>query len=317
MRLLGVTPKSGLQTAMRLECETYMILFRRRRFGLLCATLAIALWFARAGLCEELERSAARELRIYPGAQNSRSATESAIAALVRSLAEPLKAVKARNVVVLDLRGPDGHLHPVGKWFAEQVSAAIRDEFPKIKTIDRSQLSSNDEIAGTPMDAEAVFQREIHQARLTGADVAITGDFAAVSDQIGVSLGVIKLADLGKTLYVRAGLIPISKQLTDLTPEAIPTLELVDGIPRAGKSGIGMPVCTYQPNKSSGRSGSVSLEIVVTKDGRPERIKVIKSPDPELAAFAVRAVQSWRCKPALGFDGNPIAVVTPIQITFR
>ncbi len=236
---------------------------------------------------------------------------------IVRSLAEPLKAVKARNVVVLDLRGPDGHLHPVGKWFAEQVSAAIRDEFPKIKTIDRSQLSSNDEIAGTPMDAEAVFQREIHQARLTGADVAITGDFAAVSDQIGVSLGVIKLADLGKTLYVRAGLIPISKQLTDLTPEAIPTLELVDGIPRAGKSGIGMPVCTYQPNKSSGRSGSVSLEIVVTKDGRPERIKVIKSPDPELAAFAVRAVQSWRCKPALGFDGNPIAVVTPIQITFR
>ena len=180
MRLLGVTPKSGLQTAMRLECETYMILFRRRRFGLLCATLAIALWFARAGLCEELERSAARELRINPGAQNSRSATESAIAALVRSLAEPLKAVKARNVVVLDLRGPDGHLHPVGKWFAEQVSAAIRDEFPKIKTIDRSQVSSNDEIAGTPMDAEAVFQREIHQARLTGADVAITG--AGISD---------------------------------------------------------------------------------------------------------------------------------------
>ena len=277
----------------------------------------MALWFVQAGLCEELERTTARELRSYPGAQDSLSTTESAIAALVRSLAEPLKAVKARNVVVLNLRGPDGHMHPVGKWIADQVSVAIRNEFPKVKTIDRSQLSSNDEIAGTAMDAEAVFQRETHQARLTGADVAITGNFAAVSDQIGVSLAVIKLADLEKTHEVRARLIPISKELTDLTSEAIPSLELVDGIPRAGKSGIGMPVCTYAPTKRSGRSGVVILEIVVTKDGRPERIRAIKSPDPELAALAVQSVQSWRCKPALGFDGNPIAVVIPIQITFR
>jgi TonB family protein len=167
------------------------------------------------------------------------------------------------------------------------------------------------------MDAAAIFQREIHQARIVGADVAITGDFAAVSDQIGVSLGVVKLADLGKTHEVRTGLIPISKELTDLTSEAIPALELVDGIPRAGKSGIGMPVCNYAPPKSSGRSGFVILEIVVTKEGRPERIKVIKSPDPGLAALAVQSVQSWRCKPALGFDSDPIAVVTPILITFR
>jgi TonB family protein len=264
-----------------------------------------------------LETTPAWELRSYPGGQNSPSTTESAIAALVKSLAEPLKKVKARNVIVLNLRGPDGQLHPVGNWFADHVSAAIRNRFPKIKTVDRTQLSSNVEIAGTPMDAEAIFQREIHQARLTGADVAITGNFAAVSDQIGVSLDVIKLADLGKTHDVRAGLIPISKELTDLTSETIPTLELVDGVPRAGKSGIGMPVCTYAPAIGSGRSGLVVLEIVVTKDGRAERIKVIKSPDPELAALAVQSVQSWRCKPALGFDGNPIAVVTPVQITFQ
>jgi TonB family protein len=294
-----------------------MTLIRRQRFRSFGATLAAALWFAQVGLCEELKKTTAPETRGYPGAQNSISTPESAIGAMVKNLAEPLKAVKARRVVVLDLRGPDGHLHPVGKWFADQVSVAIRKEFPKVKTIDRAQLSSNDEIAGTPMDTEAIFQREVHQARLTGADVAITGDFAAVSDQIGVSLNVIKLADLEKTHEVRTGLIPISKELTDLTSEAIPTLELVDGIPRAGKSGIGMPVCTYAPTRNSSRSGLVVLEIVVTKDGRPERIKVIKSLDPELAALAIQSVQSWRCKPALGFDGNPIAVVTPIQITFR
>ncbi len=30
----------------------------------------------------------------------------------------------------------------------------------------------------------------------------------------------------------------------------------------------------------------------------------------------VRGVQAWRFKPALGFDGNPIAVIIPVQVTF-
>src|SRR5580698_10016455 len=59
------------------------------------------------------------------------------------------------------------------------------------------------------------------------------------------------------------------------------------------------------------------LEIVVTSEGRPERIKIIKSPSPDLAHSAVQAVQSWRFKPAIGFDGSPVAVFTPIEVTFR
>jgi TonB family protein len=81
-----------------------------------------------------------------------------------------------------------------------------------------------------------------------------------------------------------------------------------------------MPVCTHCPSPlrpGIGLIGVVALEIVVTRDGQPDRIKIIKSPSPELAAAAVKAVQTWHFKPAVGFDGNPIAVITPIQISFR
>lgn len=252
-------------------------------------------------------------------AQSAHHDTDSAIRELVESIAQPLKKANARKVIVFDLRGPNEQLHPVGKWLADQLSMTIQKDLPKIEAIDRSQLSPNNEIVST--DVHAIFTTEIRQARSLGADVIITGTFARVSDQIGVSLSIAKMADLGRTQDVRTGLVPISKEIADLTPEPIPGLDLKDGIPRAGTGGITMPICTRCPAPEFPRNvdegGVVLLEIVVTPEGRPERIKIIKSPSPDLAASAVRAVHSWRFKPAVGFDGSPIAVFTPIQLTFH
>ena len=252
-------------------------------------------------------------------AQNAQQATDSAITELVESIAKPLN--NAKKVIVFDFRGPNEQLHPVGKWLADQVSMAIRKEFPKIEAIDRSLLSPNNAIAGTPTDADAIFAAEISQARSLGADAIIKGTFARVSDQIGVTLSIVKMADLEKTQGVRTGLVPISKEIMDLTTEPIPVLDLRDGIPRAGMGGITMPICTRCPAPEfprNAREGDVVLlEIVVTPEGRPERIKIIKSPSPDMADSAVRTVRSWRFKPAIGFDGSPVAVFTPIEITFR
>jgi len=254
-------------------------------------------------------------------AQSTHQTTDSAITELVESIAKPLKKANSKKVIVFDFRGPNEQLHPVGKWLADQVSMIIRKEFPKIEAIDRSLLSPNNAIAETPTDANAIFAAETSQARSLGADAIITGTFARVSDQIGVSLSIANMADLGKTQDVRTGLVLISKEITDLSPEPIPGLDLQNGIPRAGKGGITMPICTRCPApefpRNAKEGGVVLLEIVVTPEGRPDRIKIIKSPSPDLADSAVRTVQSWRFKPAIGFDGSPIAVFTPLQLTFH
>jgi TonB family protein len=310
--------KSGMYDAIRLEFPVYMLLSNRQRHRFVCGMLAAAQCLAQAVLCGEPARATADDLRICSDGQTSLGSSELAIIGLVRSLAEPLKKAKARNVIVLDIKTPGGRPHPVGKWLADELSAAIRTEYPKISTIDRSKLSSGSDISGTETDAKSIFLSEIHQAQSAGADLAIIGDFAAVSNQIGISLRVINLAGPLKTLYTTTGLIPISKEIADLSTEAIPTLELKDGIPRGGMGGMGMPVCAHCPSPQGiGRSGVVTLEIVVTNDGRPDRITVMASPDPDLSAIAVRTVRGWRFKPALGFDGNPIAVFLPIQVTFN
>ena len=288
-----------------------------RRFFRICVALGITLWLPTWGDCEKSERPTARELTLYAEAQGSPLGTDSAIDALVQELAEPLKAANAKNVVVLDLRGPNGGLYPAGKWISDRVSVAMKAQFSELRIIDRTQLPSSDETPGAPMDVSAIFNKEVEEARSVGADVAVEGNFAGVSGQIGVSLAVVKLAELGKTHEMRSHLIPIPKGIDDQTFQGIPPLQLEDGFPRAGKSGINMPVCTYCPNASARGSGVVILSIVVTQDGRPDRIKILRSPSPELEAAAVKSVQAWRFKPAIGFDGKPIAVITPIQITFR
>lgn len=288
-----------------------------RKFWAFCVALGIGLWCPMSGGSEKLYVPAARELPIYIGAQGSPLGTDSAIDALVQSLAGPLKVAKAKSVVVLDLRGPNGGLYPAGKWISDHISVAMRAEFPEIKIIDRTQLPPRDEKIGAPMDLSAIFSKEVEQARSVGADVAVEGNFAGVSGQIGVSLAVVGLAELGKTHETRSGLIPVPKGIDDQIFQALPPLQLEDGFPRAGKSGINMPVCTYCPNASGGGNGTVLLDIVVTPDGRADRIKILRSPSTELEAAAVKAVRNWRFKPAIGFDGKPIAVITPIQITFR
>jgi outer membrane biosynthesis protein TonB len=43
----------------------------------------------------------------------------------------------------------------------------------------------------------------------------------------------------------------------------------------------------------------------------------VKSFDVELAQRAVEAVQKWRFKPARDREGQPVAVIVPIEVTFR
>ena len=254
-------------------------------------------------------------------AQNLPQGAGSAMTELALHLAEPLKHVKATKVIVFDLRGASGQAHPAGKWLADQLSLAIEARFPRLAAVDRSQANSEDEITAVSTNSITRFSREVDQARAVGADAFITGDFGKVSEsQIGVSLTIVGLTELEKTHETRTALIPISKEFADLSKEPIPGLVLEGGIPRSGKGGISMPICTYCPPpefRQGESSGTVQLEIVVTSQGRPERITLLQAPTDELAASAVRVVQTWRFKPAVGFDGTPISVVTPIQFSFR
>jgi TonB family protein len=96
------------------------------------------------------------------------------------------------------------------------------------------------------------------------------------------------------------------------------------GAERPGVAGVTVPACVYSPNPSftdearaAKFSGSVVLQVVVTAAGRAENISVVSKAGYGLEQSAIETVKKWQFRPAKGPDGNPVATVVPIEVTFR
>lgn len=69
--------------------------------------------------------------------------------------------------------------------------------------------------------------------------------------------------------------------------------------------------------ESEGVEGTVLLEAVIDKEGKPSGIKAVNSMvDRRLVTAAIEAVKQWRYKPVL-LNGSPIAIVTEISVAFQ
>ena len=94
---------------------------------------------------------------------------------------------------------------------------------------------------------------------------------------------------------------------------------------RPGQGGVTYPQCTSCPGpqypeeakRAKIRSAKVVLQAVITPEGRAIDIRVIQGPEHGFIEEAIRAVRTWRFKPATGPDGKPVPTICPIEITFR
>lgn len=62
--------------------------------------------------------------------------------------------------------------------------------------------------------------------------------------------------------------------------------------------------------------GTVLVALVVTSEGEPRDVAVIKKLDPGLDGKAMEAVRSWKFEPATK-DGKPVAVHLQVEVQFR
>jgi len=245
-----------------------------------------------------------------------------AISRVAASIAKPLQKAHATKVVVADLRGPEGQTHPIGKYLADQLSASLQKDFPNLEVIDRPQEKTNPNDHAHSGDEVRDLKEMKKWARKLGASVVITGSFAKVSQGIGVSLSPVFCNDTRRSLGLTTGLIRITDEIAAVSPDPVPSFK--NGIARAGAGGTTTPTCVYCPDpkytsaaRDAKYQGTVVLNVVVTAEGRAEQIRVAKGTGLGLEENAIQAVKEWRFKPAVGPDGKPVAVLIPIEVTFR
>jgi TonB family protein len=99
---------------------------------------------------------------------------------------------------------------------------------------------------------------------------------------------------------------------------------MADGPFHPGTAGVGYPTCTYCPDpqyseeaRAKHLEGTVILQVIIQPDGRASDIRILKTFDAGLAQKALEAVQKWRFKPARDREGQPVATIVPIEVTFR
>jgi TonB family protein len=68
--------------------------------------------------------------------------------------------------------------------------------------------------------------------------------------------------------------------------------------------------------RAAGIEGSVVLRAVIDTDGKPTRIRVIRSMGDEFDSAALQAVSQWRYEPTL-LNGRPVEVMTDVTVAFK
>lgn len=281
------------------------------------AALVFGFVLLHATLCES-----SQEVRTHPGQQDTQPTITPEIAQLAARIAEPISKAHAKNILVIDLRGPELQSHPLGSWLANQLAAALRRDFPMLQIADRSQATTTEYSNEARESLQTAINGGKKQARSLGARTVILGSFAGLPRGIGITLTAWESSETGRRFGEANGLVPLSDEMTAASRGPIPSFQ--GRIARAGVGGITTPTCIRCPQpdytsraRAAKYQGTVLLDVVVNAEGRTEKIVVVKGPGLGLEENAIKAISGWRLQPSRDPDGIPVSARTEVEVTFK
>jgi TonB family protein len=267
--------------------------------------------FCNRGSAQELLPAATEQ----PGAQ---------IAALADRLGVDLLAANKKKPFILDLTLPNDVPCPLGRWLADRISESLAKLHPELEVIPRNKWSAARAPAELAHDINQEFVQDEQRAQSLGAEVLVQGNFAAVADGIGITLIASDRLAGGESRMEVLAEIPMTSEIEAVASTPLPQRPLLEGMPKASIAGIGSPVCELCPApeytyvaKAKRLRGVVIAQVLVKADGETGDLKIVRTPNPALAAAAMRAVRTWRFTPAHNFRGEAVPVVVDVAVSFR
>jgi TonB family protein len=173
-------------------------------------------------------------------------------------------------------------------------------------------------------DINQEYVQDEQRAQSLGAEVLVQGNFAAVADGIGITLIASDRLAGGESRMEVLAEIPMTSEMEAVLSTPLLQRPLLEGTPKASIAGIGSPVCELCPApeytyvaKAKRLQGVVIAQVLVKADGQTGDVKIVRTPNPALAAAATRAVRTWRFTPAHNFRGEAVPVVVDVAVSFR
>lgn len=239
---------------------------------------------------------------------------------LANQLARKLKPLKPHKVAVALLS--DSSDSYAANYFSSLVTSLI--EFHASKKLHVADAKSFEEFLQTHgISAKTLSSSESFKVLAEGADLdfLILGTLDKRTNAYALAFKIFHLPE-GELLATEASSIP----RTEFVDSLAPPLPQKPGYPVYKYPGdqISPPSCVSCPDPSytgvardKGVQGTVVLQAVVSPEGRITSAHVTKFVGYGLDEVAFETVKRWKLRPAKKKDGTPVAVVVPIEVTFR
>jgi TonB family protein len=250
--------------------------------------------------------------------------------------AKPKLGETLPTVLVIDFfRGSAGISSLLGSQLADRFSQSLSDFSRGFRVLDRNVLRNFLTKEWTPL--ESLQSNGVCQGvgREVGASGVITGKLFEENGFIALRIHLVGFGPARKDDDIFSDRdenvrLTETEQLRDMlfqrghdysrSPDQIPE---EPGILKFDSPGVGPPSCIYCPDagysdaaRAAKAQGTVVLSVVVTSEGKADAIYVVKGAPFGLTSQAIKAVQSWKFRPAQK-DGKPVSVRVPIETTFR
>ena len=246
------------------------------------------------------------------------------ITALTERVAAQLFTSNKKKPFILDLTLPGDVACPLGEWLADKISESLAKSHPELEVVSRALWRA------TPMQSESIHDQnqqnaaKARHAQSLGAEVIVTGNFAAIDKGIGITLMASNAAGNNKPLFEALAEVPFTAEMQSVQTSPLPQRTLLDGAYKASIAGIGSPICEDCPPpqysyvaQAKKMYGVVVLETCVTASGVAENVRVIRAPNPTLGKTAIQAVSKWHFRPATNSQGEFVPAVVTVAVSFR
>jgi hypothetical protein len=238
------------------------------------------------------------------------------------------------KILVTNFLLTTGYASPYGIEAADELALEFTSQDKTIRVIDRNLFKEQfRKLEEAQIPISILNSQDVARwlGLKLGATIVLVGAAKGISDSNAVELSARFLNSLDSNKIgpsAEANLAP-SESLPDLSPILLPQLpplpELLQGerVYRAGVNGVGMPNCDYMPNPSYSDdarifrfSGTILIEGIVMPDETVKFFRFVRGAPYDLNQATVRAVNTWRCKPAT-LQGKPVAAFVPFEVTLR
>jgi TonB family protein len=237
---------------------------------------------------------------------------------LAKRVSKQISKAGISAVVVADFVNLDGTTSMQGQYLAEEFSQRLEHHKKNFALVDRKKLSSalsNAHLSVNDLAAADSLQRI---GLSLPADAIVTGTLETTPGQYSVRVTVRKARD---SSLISSGDQAIRRPAyVDLLDPGRPVAKIA----KAGVDRVGVPTCVHCPPpnytdkaRAAKIQGNVVLRVVINEEGHADRISVIRATDEGLAIKAIEAVRKWQFKPATDKRGKAVAVIVPIEVTFR